>query len=195
MRGKVNDSMRTTFVTMLSLLGLGLARPAAAQVCTPDFALDCGDADAYANDGVGSSDVVDAYGCGAGSESGSEYVYSFEAPFSFINGRREVGRVAMTCMGSPFTSAKIVRRDSCRRTISARLLPNASISRLPVKRTAADMLNAELAGSSRSSTQRRCCANEAGMTKMSSVIVLRFVSCLPVARRHQLAEMGNERPE
>jgi hypothetical protein len=55
---------------------------ARAQQCSADFALSCGDSDVWWNDGFGSSDAIDRYGCGGSNETGDEYVYSLVAPYS-----------------------------------------------------------------------------------------------------------------
>jgi len=68
-------------VAAFSLLIL-TGRVAQAQQCSADFALSCGDSDTWWNDGFGSSDALDTYGCGGNNETGNEYVYSLVAPYS-----------------------------------------------------------------------------------------------------------------
>jgi hypothetical protein len=51
--------------------------------CAPDWVLECGDSDTYSTDSFGSTLVVDAYGCAAGTVfDGREYAYSFVAPYT-----------------------------------------------------------------------------------------------------------------
>lgn len=46
--------------------------------CVDDFTLTCGGGDSWANDGVGSTDLIDGYTCVGWSETGPEYTYLFE---------------------------------------------------------------------------------------------------------------------
>jgi cysteine-rich repeat protein len=50
-----------------------------ATNCVPDWYLGCGDANSWSNDGSGSTDAIDSYGCSAWNESGPEYTYWFYA--------------------------------------------------------------------------------------------------------------------
>ena len=50
------------------------------NVCIPSRVLSCGQTDSWSNDGFGSWNFVDSYGCNSWNESGPEYSYLFTAP-------------------------------------------------------------------------------------------------------------------
>ncbi|MCP4871000.1 MAG: hypothetical protein GY898_20025 [Proteobacteria bacterium] len=50
------------------------------NVCIPSRVLNCGQTDSWNNDGFGSWNFVDSYGCNSWNESGPEYSYLFTAP-------------------------------------------------------------------------------------------------------------------
>lgn len=71
--------------------------------------------------------------------------------------------VSRTCWyGSPSTSGKAVRSDSCRDTTSLRASRNATTFNAPDNRNAAGRLYAELGPFRFSRSQRRRCANDKG---------------------------------
>ncbi len=47
--------------------------------CVPDWYLGCGDSNSWSNNGTGSTDAIDSYGCSGWDESGPEYTYWYYA--------------------------------------------------------------------------------------------------------------------